>query len=248
MPLPAPVRIRAQDPILRSVDLAGVTFGQAPILPLGPNDVEVVGAAEGPLIYRTRTPQARPAIVLAFDINASNLAVRLSLPILISNLVSDLVARTAPAQVALGESLTISPLAGTALVRLTNPAGAQTEVAVAPVDPSAPNAGNQAVTFGETGIAGRYRITELDAAGLFVTETSLFINAGHPEESDLRPNPFLHDVLSDVVRSEDETSVRQRSDLWPILIAIAIGVLIVEWIVTTLHGRPVRPRQAGAAR
>jgi hypothetical protein len=51
-----------------------------------------------------------------------------------------------------------------------------------------------------------------------------------------------------VVQSEEETSVPQRSDLWPILIAIAIGALIVEWIVTTLHGRPVRPRTAGAAR
>lgn len=248
MPLPEPSRIRAQDPILNGVDLAGVSFGQAPILTLDASDVEVVGAAEGPLIYRTRTPQDRPAIVLAFDINASNLPVRVAFPILISNLVSDLVARTAPAQVALGESLTLEPRAGTALVRLTNPVGAETEIAVVPVDPAAPDAGNQAVTFGETGLAGRYRLTELDGAGLFVSETSLFINAGHPEESDLRPNPFLQNLLSDVVQSEEVSSIRQRSDLWPILIALAIGVLIVEWIVTTLQGRPVRPRPARVAR
>ena len=248
MPQPNPTRIRSQDPIMNGVDLAGVSFGQAPILTLGPNDVEVVGAAEGPLIFRTRTPHDRPAIVLAFDINASNLPVRVPFPILISNLVSDLVARTAPAQVALGESITIEPRAGTVLVRLSNPAGSQTEVPVVPVDPSAPGTGSQAVTFGETGSAGRYRITELDAAGRFVAETALFINAGHPEESDLRPNPFLQDVLSDVVRTDEATAVRQRSDLWPILIAIAIGVLIVEWIVVTVHGRPVRPRQIGAVR
>jgi hypothetical protein len=247
IPMPNPTRIRAQDPILNGVDLAGVSFGQAPVLTLGANDVEVVGAAEGPLIYRTRTPHDRPAIVLAFDINASNLPVRVSFPILISNLVSDLVARTAPAQVALGESLTIEPRAGTAIVRLTNPLGTETEVTVVPVDSSAPDTGSQAVTFGETGLAGRYRITELDAAGIFVSETSLFINAGHPEESDLRPNPFLQNLLSDVVQSEEESTVRQRSDLWPILIALAIGVLIVEWIVTALQGRPVRPRPARTA-
>jgi len=242
MALPEPSRILAQDPILNGVDLAGVVFGQAPILDLGPDDVEVVGTTEGPLIYRTRTPQDRPAIVLAFDINASNLPVRLSFPILVSNLVSELVARAAPAQVALGESLTVEPRAGTALVRLTNPEGVQTEVSVVPVDASVPQSGGQAVTFTETGQAGHYRVTELDGTGIFVTETAFFINAGHPEESDLRPNPFLQDVLSDVVQSGDQSTVQQRSDLWPILISIALGVLVVEWIVTMLQGRPARPR------
>jgi hypothetical protein len=111
-----------------------------------------------------------------------------------------------------------------------------------PVDSASPQAGSQAVTFGETGIAGRYRVTELDSSGILVTETSLFINAGHIEESDLRPNPFLQNLLSGVVETEEQSTLRQQSDLWPVLIAIALGALIVEWIVTIAQGRPVRQR------
>ena len=39
IPLPEPTRLRAQDPILNGVDLAGVTFGQVPVTTLGPDDV-----------------------------------------------------------------------------------------------------------------------------------------------------------------------------------------------------------------
>ncbi|HEU0113844.1 MAG TPA: VWA domain-containing protein, partial [Thermomicrobiales bacterium] len=82
-------RLRAQDPLLQGVDLAGATFGAAPIYQLDRGEDEVVGASQGPLVFRGRVgPQ--PAIVLAFDLTQSNLPQRVAFPILIANAVGEL--------------------------------------------------------------------------------------------------------------------------------------------------------------
>ncbi len=108
---------------MNGVDLAGVTFGQIPVLTVESDDIEVVGAEGGPLIYRTRTSADQEAIVLAFDIGLSNLPVRVAFPILVANVVDDLVDRGLPASLAAGDPLTLTVGSDVAAVSITLPDG-----------------------------------------------------------------------------------------------------------------------------
>ena len=229
---PKPIRVRSQDPLLRGVDLAGVVFGQIPALALVPGDTEVVGADGGPLIYRGRTPgSAEPMVVMTFDLTQSNLPQRVAFPILIANAVGELAPSALPASSPLGDPLTYAPRAGASTVRVTAPSGEATDLLVPPVSAVNPEA-LRTVTFSDTGLPGEYAVAELDADGGELSVSRLIINAGHPEESDLRPSATLPDTLAAATASGDAGGSASRDDLWPLLVLIAIGLLAVEWLVS----------------
>ena len=84
--------------------LAGVTFRETPVHELDATAVEIVGAEEGPLIYRARAPESgQPMIVIAFDVQQSNLPKRIAFPVLIANIVGELSPNPLPATVPLGD-------------------------------------------------------------------------------------------------------------------------------------------------
>ncbi len=84
---PTVLRVRADDPLLKGVELAGVTFGQTTVLVMGGADTEVAAAESGPLIYRgTLSQTGEPMVALAFDVAQSNLPRRVAFPILIANI------------------------------------------------------------------------------------------------------------------------------------------------------------------
>jgi hypothetical protein len=243
MPMPVPTRLRAQDPILNGVDLAGVTFGQAPIVTLGANDVEVVGAENGPLIYRTELSNGEPAVVLMFDIAESNLPVRVSFPILVSNLVSDLVAQQIPASLSVGDPLSINVHVGTATLEITDPLGT---VHSMPVDQDLDPDVNRLLTFADTGMSGAYLMRELDSTGNPITFATIMVNAGHPLESNLAPNPLLREALQSDAVETDSSRLRDQIELWPVVIAAILALLFVEWIITLRQERSRPPAPEGA--
>jgi hypothetical protein len=242
LPQPVPTRLLAQDPILNGVDLAGVTFGQVPIVTLGAGDTEVVGADGGPLIYRTHLANGEPANVLMFNIEESNLPVRVAFPILVSNLVTDLASQSIPASLSVGDPITIAPHAGAASLEITDPGGVAHTLTVQPV--SATGAA-QDLTYADTGASGPYLLRELDANGQPIQAAMIMVNAGHPQESDLAPNPLLAQALHSGSVEAEGSRLRDQIALWPVVIAAVLALLLVEWLLTLRQERRRLPMAAG---
>jgi len=234
MPAPAPTRLLAQDPVLNGVDLAGVTFGQVPIVALGPDDVEIAGADGGPLIYRTHLANGEQADVLMFDIEASNLPVRVAFPILVSNLVSDLVAQQIPASLSVGDPITISPHAGATSLEITDPTGTAHTMAI---EADQTTGITPVQSYEDTGMSGPYWLRELDTNGNPITMATIMVNAGHPQESNLAPNPLLKDALASSAIETDQSRLRNQFELWPLVVAAVLGLLLIEWLLTLRQER-----------
>ena len=217
-------RVRAGDPLLAGVDLAGATFGPTATFTLGPNDIEIVGAASGPLLYQTQLG-TQPALVLTVDPETSNLPKRVAFPILVANMVDALAPDGVPAAVPLGESLVYRPRAAAARVEITPPQGEPVALAVAETDRA-----DRDVVFTGTGDAGIYTVTEYDAVDLPLGSTRFVVNAGHRQESNLRADPNLEDALATATRVSTSGLREERIDLWPILALTALGVIVLEWL------------------
>ncbi len=246
---PTVADVRTQDPLLAEVDLAGVTFGETPVYVLDGTQTEVVGAAEGPLIFRGRV-QEQPAVVLAFDVAASNLPRRVAFPILIANAVDQLAPSPLPAAVPLGDPLRYRPRAEAAAVRVAPPSGEAVELPLAVAGDAAGEAGSvptdeaatgetaapeerlREIAFADTGQPGVYAVTELNAGGEELGGGRFVVNAGHPRESDLRPNAELAGTLATARAAADDAPSRASlTDLWPLLAALGLVLLALEWLV-----------------
>ncbi len=246
---PTVSRLRAQDPLLQGVDLSGATFGSAPIYQLDRGQDEVVGADQGPLVFRDRVDN-QPAIVLAFDLTQSNLPQRVAFPILIANAVAELAPNPLPPSLPLGDPLAYRPRAGAATVRITPPDGKPVDLPVAAPTSTGVEAGDSViadqlrdVVFSDTGTPGTYTVQELDAAGHPRGGGSFTVNAGHPRESDLRPNPDLAATLARAKAGGDVGTRASLAELWPPLALLGLALLAVEWIVALTRRRPGASRR-----
>lgn len=254
---PTAQRVRAQDPLLQGVEMTGVTFGQTPVHTLDATETEIVGAADGPLIFRGATPGVgEPMVVLAFDVAQSNIAKRVAFPILIANIADELAPSPLPSSAPLGDPLVYRPHAGVATVRITPPDGVAVDVPVGGTsgsDGAAEPAALRDVTFADTGQPGEYRLAELDAGGKEMGGGRFVVNAGHIRESDLRANVDLPGQLAAAKAGAAAGGTRALSDIWPILAALGLVVLLAEWLLALRPGRPRRrvasaPAAKGAGR
>jgi len=239
---PLVTRVRAGDPLLDGVDLAGATFGPTPIFALGSGDEEIVGSADGPLLYRTEA-NSQPAVVLTIDPEGSNLSKRVAFPVLIANMVAELAPDGIPAAIPLGEALVYEPRTATAAVEITSPADETTLLSIAAETPG--NRASRDVVFTDTGVAGAYSVQESDAAGNDLGATRFVVNAGHQRESDLRANPNLAATLANATGLDIVATRLERVDLWPLLALAALAVIAVEWLAALVPSRRgARPRAA----
>jgi Ca-activated chloride channel homolog len=223
---PMVTRVRAGDALLDGVDLAGATFGPTPVFTLTAGAEEVVGAADGPLLFRGEA-NGHPAIIMTIDPEASNLPKRVAFPVLIANMVAELAPDGIPASVPLGEPLVYEPRATTSAVEIVPPAGDAGSLTVTESAPGS-RAGRE-VVYTDTGSAGAYRVTELDASGNSLGSTRFVVNAGHERESDLRANPDLAASLATASGVDLNVPRLERVDLWPLLALLALLVIAAEW-------------------
>jgi hypothetical protein len=247
---PKVTRVRAGDPLLNGVDLSGATFGPTPDFTLGAGDQEVVGSADGSLLFRTKV-NGQSAVVLTADPEASNLPKRVAFPVLVANLVDALAPDGIPGAVPLGEPLVYAPRAAAASVAITGPSGDTTTLPVANASSDeARSAASRDIVYTDTGAAGTYSVTEQDSNGAALGSTKFVVNAGHPRESDLRLNPGLASTLAAATGTEVTAMHREQVDLWPILALVALAVIATEWIVALWPGRrgaARRPARGGVA-
>jgi Ca-activated chloride channel homolog len=239
---PRVTRVRAGDPLLAGVDLSGATFGPTPAFVLGAGDEEIVGGADGPLLYRT-TVNDHPAVVLTVDPETSNLPKRVAFPVLVANLIGALAPDGVPAAIPLGEPLVYEPRAAAATVEIVPPSGETVSVPVAAIGASDAtadaNAVQRDVVYTDTGTAGTYTVTELDEAGAALGSTRFVVNAGHPRESDLRPNAALAASLLNSGSGDAPVVRPERVDLWPLFALAVLVVVALEWIASLWPRRRV---------
>jgi len=231
---PEPVTIVQTDPLLNGeVDFNGVTFGATPKYQLPDGFTTVVAAADdGPLLaYGTLPGSDSTSVLLAGNLDESNLARRVAFPKLMKNVAEKLSPSPAPVTLSLGEPLTISPRAGSTSVTITNPKGEATTIPVPDVE-GLPQGARQ-VAYAQTNAVGSYRLREADAEDQTLVTGVITVNAGNDTESNLRANPDLANVLdqaSGVAESAAKNDL--ESDLWPLLALLALGLLILDWLLS----------------
>ncbi|HQY29936.1 MAG TPA: VWA domain-containing protein [Thermomicrobiales bacterium] len=238
MATPQPIRIVAQSPVLSGVDLAGVTFGQTPAYQLASTDIEIVGAADGPLLYQSTSANGQPELVLPFDIAQSNISQRVAFPILVSNLVSTLVARSIPAALAVGDPLVATLRSATDSVTIIDPAMGSHDFPLAQL---APVGTTHQLTFTNTGKPGLYQLQEMDATGTLLTTSYISVNAGQMQESAIKPNPLLKQGLISGDATSATTGAAEATDLWPLILMAVLGLLALDWLLTIRQLRRSQP-------
>jgi hypothetical protein len=222
-------QLDAGAPVLDGVDLAGVTFGDTPAYVLGGDEQEVVSGSaagmSGPLVWRGEI-EGLPYLAFGFDLESSNITQRVAFPVLIARSVAALTAAPAASTLALGEPLVYQPSPDSTSLSVVDPLGDATEVTVPVTDGP--------VLFESTGLSGRYTLTELRDGEAVAGDVVFMVNAGHPVESDLRPNDALADSLRGAAATgETVTARRGLAELWPVLVAIAGAIVAVEWLVAS---------------
>lgn len=248
---PEITRVRAGDPLLEGVDLSGATFGPTPVFALAAGDEEIVGTADGPLLYRSEV-NGQPAVVLAIDPESSNLPKRVAFPVLVANMIAALAPDGIPAAIPLGEPLVYEPRAATVSVEIVPPAGESALLQVSPGENAQPATESSAsvsrdIVYADTGAAGAYTVTETDESGIELGSTRFVVNAGHPRESDLRANPSLAQTLASA-SGGGVTAIRQeRVDLWPLLALLALVAIAAEWVIALSPRKMARRLARGSA-
>jgi hypothetical protein len=119
-------------------------------------------------------------------------------------------------------------------MEVSDPLGAVHSV---PIPQSDDPAASRQQSFADTGIAGPYLLRELDASGKPITIATIMVNAGHPQESNLTPNPLLADAMRGSATEADQARLRDRFDLWPLVLIAALATLLIEWLLTLRQER-----------
>lgn len=232
---PQLARVDRESAILAGVDLSGLTFGATPIYRLPTWANEVVGAQHGPLILAGNS-DGHELAALTFDPAASSLTKRLAFPILIGNLVARLQTHRVPTAVTLGTGVSLEPVAGTTALQLRDPSGATYDLALQE------SAGGAATAYVVAAHPGLYALIERDSDGATLLQESFAVNGGDPIASNLRavvaPLPGgaggLAPPLAATAGQGASTPVsppRRLGELWPVLLAFALVVLLMEWFV-----------------
>lgn len=190
-----------EHPILRQVDLSGVTVSEALELNLGERPI---AASDGlGLIWALEDGGSRSA-VLAFDLAASDLPFRAAFPVLFANALAWLVPQ--PPHHSLTGSPVVLPMGGES-ARVEGPDGI--------VRTAYPAFGR--LTFRDTSRAGLYTVTEPELRRFAV-------NLESREESDLRPRVTGR---GSPAQEPGETALRP---LWWAPALLALALLILELI------------------
>ncbi|NDJ36187.1 MAG: hypothetical protein GYB64_16140, partial [Chloroflexi bacterium] len=215
---------QAEDPILSFVNFGEVAIREAAQVEAAGWARPLIEAEGGPLLLAGDIGGRRVAI-LTFDLLASDLPLRVDFPILIANLLE----WYAPAQVfaapdALqpGEPVTIRPGPTTTEYRVVRPDGSIRRSELTDEEVS--------LSFAATGQIGVYTIELYEGSELRSTG-SFAVNLFEAGESRIAPADAVligQGEVQDAASGENELGQRE---LWPILAAIALIVLVIEWIV-----------------
>lgn len=218
-PAPQFVDQSQTDPVMRFVDLSGLSLQTIPNTNVASWGQTLAETDAGPMIA-SGTRRGLRMISVAFAISDSDWPLRVSFPIFLTNAIEWLTAGGS-----LGSDSPDTPTGGVA--SLTLPAGLS-QVSITRPDGSTaslaapPNGG--IVVYDGTQLAGLYQAQVGNANYPFA------VNLLDPTATSLavHPHPELDRVA---VAASDAPITRVKSNLWPDLAAVALLLLVLEWLV-----------------
>jgi hypothetical protein len=207
-------RVAANDPLTQYLDWSGVNILQARQVEV-PEWARVLVMAEGgPLVFAGEVGGRRVAVI-TFRLQDSDLPLQLAYPVLMSNLINYLApaqAFSAPDGLRPGESLTIKPGGGDAVIAIDDPDGVRYQ---APTTEAG-------VVFAETDKLGVYNvISNQSQLGAFA------VNLFNPAESNIAPAESIRVgrlAVTAALRGE-----QGQLEIWPWIAAMAFLILLIEW-------------------
>ncbi len=212
-----------QHPIMASVGLDTIAVADERRISLPDERSEALALAEGgPIIGVVEPRRGRRHIIVSFDLRQSNWPLHVSFAIFIQNAVDYLTQRgsiEAGQMIRTGETMTLRAEPGATQVTLTGPD-----------ERTIPVREDGAVTIGPLDRVGAY-----EAQGLPAGSAPIIANLLSETESNLQPVDSVaigHEAAP--AQPLDRSTPRE---LWPWLVALALAILGLEWVVYLLRAR-----------
>lgn len=210
------------EPLLRNASLSDVSILEAVRIVPGTWARVVVDSDGAPLLVAGER-DGRRIVVLAFDLLKSDLPLQVAYPLLLSNIINFLAPGSGAeaGAVAPGEPLTLQLDPTITSVRLTLPDGTTLEP---PLD-------GDNLTFADTDALGVYAL-ELLREDDVIARQRFTVNLFAPTESQVQPQEQIAIQQSGGIQNAIAPGEQAgRQEFWRWLAAIALAVLLIEWLV-----------------
>lgn len=247
-PNPEIADVALDDPAMRDISLDGVVFGETPVYLLDPAAEVLASGAEAdstvPLIWRGAI-DGQPYIAYAFDPSLSNIANRVTFPVLVAQSVFSLSGEGGGSVFAPGDLVSIDVPGDGRTVRVTDSADQEVEIPVVTGADGLP-----AVTFPVTARPGVWSVVIEDQAGAELNRGSVVVNAGDVRESRLSSaDPAILSLAGETSDSTATVAESDRilADIWPLLVLAAIAVIGLEWWIWLARSAGGRRATGGQA-
>jgi Ca-activated chloride channel homolog len=219
---PAP----GDEPLLRNISLSEVSVLKAVKLAPGTWARTVVDGDGAPLLLAGER-DGRRIVVLAFDLHQSDLPLQVAFPLLISNIVGYLAPGSGAetAQLAPGQPLAIPVDSSITNVRVTRPDGEVVGVEIK----------NGQAIYADTEQLGPY-VVEQRQGDRLVGRRRYAVNLFAPDESKIGPKAELSVPQVSGLQQAVTRERVGRQEFWRWLVALALLVLVVEWLVYQRNG------------
>jgi VWA domain-containing protein/aerotolerance regulator-like protein len=234
---PAP----GDEPLLKDVKLSEVSVRVANKIAPGAWARVVVDGDGGPMVLAGEK-DGRRIVVLAFDLHDSDLPLQVAFPLLLSNIVGYLAPGSGAeaAQLAPGQPLAFQIDPSITAVRVTRPDGQ-----VVPLEVK----DGQAI-YADTDTLGAYAVEQFLGDKL-IARQRFAVNLFSKDESTIVPQPELKIQQTSGLQQATAGERVGRQEFWRWLAAIALVVLVIEWLVYQRNGiaylrQRWRARRAGA--
>ncbi len=223
---PALRPIPGDEPLLRNTSISQVSVLKANRIQPGAWARVVVDGDGGPMLLAGEK-DGRRIVILSFDIHNSDLPLQVAFPLLISNMLSYLAPGSGgeAAQIAPGQPLAIPADPSISEVRVTRPDG---KIVLAQIQ------GGQAL-YADTEMPGPYTVEQLQDTRV-IARQMFAVNLFAPRESRISPQPELN--IAQVSGLQQAVTREQvgRQEFWRWLAAVALAVLMIEWLVYQRNG------------
>ena len=203
-------------PLMANLDLSGLNIEYASRIEQGAGVESVVDSTKSGLIAAYQNKDLK-AVFVGFDMNRSDLPLRVAFPVLMSNIFNwlnpnSLDFTTSQVQASTGMRLDLRPQ--TTAFSIRTPLGEREDIVP----------GTVPYIYTLTNNIGVYRVVEGHKKYKFA------VNLVNEQESDIRP-PSLSEVASIPTRDVESVPVTSQYNFWLIIVICATGVLILEWVV-----------------
>lgn len=218
--------LAGDEPLLHNVSLSEVNvLKTAKIVP--GSWARVLVDSEGTPILMVGERDGRRIAVLGFDLHQSDLPLQLAFPLLLSNIMGFLSPGSGAeaSQLVPGQPLALQIDPAVTAVRLTTPDGGTHNL---------PVQNNQAL-YADTDALGVYTVEESKGSDLLARH-SYTVNLFTPNESKVGPQSQLAIQQTNGLQSATTGSRDGRQEFWRWLAALALAVLVIEWLVYQRNG------------